>query len=325
MSTKKQQGGLNWELWSARLQRLGMRSALKIHDIERALSWHLGGGRRFFQRHFCEMVQAHRWCFIVGCNNSGTSLLQSILERAGPISTFPFEGQRYTTVFTRATKRGYERVWSEYLDDLRLTSEDSLVLAPRLLHDWMLEFPLPINELIVEKTTPNAVRMTWLQKVFPRSYFIGLVRNGYAVVEGIRRKGAKSVERGARHWNLVNKIMMRDASQINYFLEMRYEDLVDNPTTSAKRLGQFLGVDSDKLRQAMNEHYAFATIRGQLQQRVRNLNPESIARLTEDEIRRIHNEAAEMLDYFSYTPAVLQAAAKMEPRSHLAPPDGGLI
>ena len=36
--------------------------------------------------------------------------------------------------------------------------------------------------------------MRWLQEVFPNSCFIGVVRNGFAVAEGIKRKGEKPVE-----------------------------------------------------------------------------------------------------------------------------------
>lgn len=146
----------------------------------------------------------------------------------------PHEGQRYTRALARAARRGHERVWSEFLDDLRMSTKDDLSRAPCLLHDWMREFSVPIRETIVEKTTANAVRMPWLQKVFHRSCFIALVRNGYAVTEGIRRKGLKSVERGARHWNVVNKIMMEDAQDINNFLLLHYEDLVNKPNDVAR-------------------------------------------------------------------------------------------
>ncbi len=287
-------------VWRERATRLKAMLALNIRDMARHFDWYLGGGKRFFERYSPQMIFSHKWCFIVGCNNSGTSLLQGILERSGQVSTMPHEGQRYTRVLTRAARRGHERVWTEFLDDLRMTTEDDLSRAPRLLHDWMRELSTPIQETIVEKTTANAVRMLWLQKAFPHSYFIGLVRNGYAVTEGIRRKGLKSVERGACHWNMVNKIMVKDAQNINNFLLLRYEDLVNKPNDVARQLGGFLELEPDGLQNALIGMFSFSTVLGKGGQPIRNFNSESVKKLNSDDIRKIYHEACEMLNYFGY-------------------------
>ena len=287
-------------VWRERATRLKAMLALNIRDMARHFDWYLGGGKRFFERYSPQMIFSHKWCFIVGCNNSGTSLLQGILERSGQVSTMPHEGQRYTRVLTRAARRGHERVWTEFLDDLRMTTEDDLSRAPRLLHDWMRELSVPIRETIVEKTTANAVRMLWLQKAFPHSYFVGLVRNGYAVTEGIRRKGLKSVERGARHWNTVNKIMVKDAQDINNFLLVHYEDLVNKPNEVARQLGGFLELEPDSLQDALIGKFSFSTVLGKGSQPIRNFNSKSIKKLNSDDIRKIYHEACEMLNYFGY-------------------------
>lgn len=286
---------------SKKINRLSNRITLKSHDFKRDIKWHLLGGRNYFSRYTPEMLKAHQWCFIVGCNNSGTSLLQDILDSSGFISTFPHEGQRYTNVLTRAARRGHERVWSEFNQDLRLTAEDSLDCIPRLLHDWMSELTLPIKPIILEKTTANAVRMTWLQEAFPQSCFIGLVRNGYAVTEGISRKGHKSVERGARHWNLTNQLMLQDAKNIDHFLEVRYEDLVENPKDMAKKLAKLINVNYDQFIEGINEKFSLNESIDKPKNNIRNYNAESIARLNANEIETIKSEAEEMLDYFGYS------------------------
>ncbi len=274
------------ERWLGRAERVAKRIGTAADDTRRALSWHLGGGRRFFANHSAEIGRAHKWCFIVGCNNSGTSLLQHVLEQGEGITSFPQEGQRYTRSLKRAEKRGHERVWSEYLHEVRMTEASDTGPLPRLLHDWCRELPPPIGETIVEKTTANVVRTRWLQKVFERSYFIGVVRNGYAVSEGIRRKGGKSVVRGARHWNLVNRIMLRDAAALEHFLLVRYEQLVADPLGIVQQIRAFLGlpaIDSLNGVDGIADH-----------------NAASIARLSEQEIADIRAEAAEMLDYLGY-------------------------
>ncbi len=277
-----------FQVWKDRVLRIQAKAFIAKNDAARALNWYIGNGRKYFEQNSQDIISAHKWCFIVGCNNSGTSLLQAILEASGQVSTFPHEGQRYTKVIKRAYKRGHERVWTEYLHELRLTQGDSKVCVPRLIHDWMLSMERPFNEIIVEKTTANAVRMTWLQKVFPNSYFIGVVRNAYAVTEGIRRKGKKSVERGAHHWNLVNKIMVNDAKLVDNFITIRYEDVVEKPQESLHNIANFIGLDIDDFKMEMRQH-------------IRNFNSESISRLSKSDIETIQSIAEEMLEYYGYS------------------------
>ncbi len=288
------------KFWRQRYYWVYMRTMLQASDWHRAIDWHFLGGQRFFNRYLQELLESHQWFFIVACNNSGTSLLQDMLGSTGQVSTLPHEGQRYTSTLVRATKKGYERVWSEYLADLRMTEKSPKRVVSRLVHDWMQEMQQPIKKIIIEKTTANAVRMLWLQEVFPNSYFIGLVRNGYAVTEGIQRKGHKSVERGAKHWNEVNKIMVGDSQKIKNYFQLYYEDLVGNSEQKMKDLADFVGVDYEKLKSSMRKDYGFDTIRGYQQQKVINLNSESISRLKPEDIKTIYSCASEMLDYHGY-------------------------
>jgi hypothetical protein len=290
------QSQINNNILANRMMRITLRSSRAVKDIDRLISWHTTGGKRFFTRYAPELIRAHKWCFIVGCNNSGTSLLQHLLESMANISTFAHEGQRYTRALKRAEKRGHERVWFEYVDELRMTQNDSQTCVPRLLHDWMRELTVPIHETILEKTTANAVRMEWLQTVFPRSYFIGLVRNGYAVTEGIRRKGHKPVSRGARHWNNVNRTLIEDSKNIARFMLVRYEDLVENPAGMAGSLCDFLDLHTDNIPQIHN------TVVSNQESRIVNMNAESFERLSRQDLAEIYTEASEMLDYFGYTP-----------------------
>lgn len=288
------------KLLEERVNRFITQACNKFDNVNRDISWYIRGGRRFFGLYTQELLASHKWCFIVSCNNSGSSLLQAILENSGQVSTMPHEGQRYTTTLVKAHRRGHERVWSEFLDDLRLTEINSSDYLPRLVHDWLYVLKFPIKKIIIEKTTANSVRMRWLQNAFPNSYFIGLIRNGYAVTEGIHRKGKKSMSRGARHWNLVNKIMLEDANKIRNFLELRYEDLVEDAEETSNKLGKFLNIDSSMIYEAMKGKFDFQTIKGKDQQSINNMNMKSIDRLSQADIKLIEKEADEMLTYLSY-------------------------
>ncbi len=284
--------------WTKRLYRLGRRLSIAGADVDRAFQWYFAGGRRHFNRFSTEMISAHKWCFVVGCNNSGTSLLQSMLESTSQISTFQSEGQFYTRTLRRAERRGYERVWTEYVNDLAMSADDSLECVPRLVHDWLISMPSPARKVIVEKTPANVVRMEWLQNAFPNSYFIGLVRNGYAVSEGIRRKGDKSILRAARHWNDVNSVMLNRSKNVDRFTQVRYEHLVDRHDEVMLDLVRFLDIDKPIQVQLKARP---ASIRED-HRSLRNFNSESISRLTEDDRRVVYENAREMLDHFDYSP-----------------------
>ena len=283
-----------FEVWRGRQQR---RVEQILRDVGGDLAWLLKRGT--FDAN--QYTDEYGWCFVVGCNNSGTSLVHSILERSGAVSTLPYEGQRYTQMLTRAARRGHERVWTEFLDELRLTENDPDDSKIRLTFDWTRLLPKPIRPIIVEKTTANAVRMRWLQKVFPQSYFIGMVRNGYAVTEGIIRKGERDVRRGARHWNLVNEIMLEDAAHLRRFYLLKYEDLVEDGVRVTGELERFLSLQSGSLQGPLQEEYSFRTINGTRNQGIVSMNQAGIHRLSKSDLEIISTEANRMLAHFNYT------------------------
>jgi len=278
-------------MFKNRITRLSLRSSIVLNDFRRAFVWH-ARGRKYYQDNWQEIAAKYKWCFIVGCNNSGTTLMQDVLEQTLPVSTLLHEGQRYTNALQRGSRRSYERVWTEFIADLQMSEHDSLSCAPRLLHDWMNEYGAPKEKTLVEKTTVNAVRMRWLQHVFPNSYFIGVVRNGYAVAEGINRKGKKDYVRGARHWENVNKIMLDDSKSINNFIIMKYEDLTENPYLSIQKLTRFLNFDDAISSRTEKLDNAFKDIK--------NMNSESIRRININDRKRIRENALQMLSHFNY-------------------------
>lgn len=271
-------------------------------DARRFLSWKFAGGQRFFSQYWRDLVSCHKWVFIVGCNNSGTSILQRILKNSGQVSTWKLEGQRYTRAMPRAMRRGYERVWMEYADDLRMPLGSEQAVAPRLVHDWLVSLDAPVKKVVLEKTPANLLRMEWLRSVFPDSYFIGLVRNGYAVSEGIRRKSYKDIGRAASHWAAANAAMIETAENIDRYIEVRYEDFFDKEPETIARLAEFLDLDRNALSSAMTHKYALRTIEGEGEQSLKNMNPVSFQRLNAQDIEIIRACAGDMLDRFGYRP-----------------------
>ena len=285
-----------------KLKNLSNRISVVLNDLERDISW-IFNDRKTMTAQFEQLLNEHTWCFIVGCNNSGTSILQKMFEKHDQVSIMQREGQMYTKVLKRSKKRGYERVWTEYMDELQVRDNRQVNSITRLVYDWSRALSKPIRPMIVEKTPANVLRMEWLKAAFPNSRFIGLVRNGYAVCEGINRKGEKNFDRASRHWNAVNKILLEKSKKNNFeYMELKYEDLCDKPEETAMRLSSFLGIEAQPLLDSMSSDFHFTTVQGYGAMQLSNMNYKSIARLGPSDIETIRNNAAEMLDYFDYVP-----------------------
>lgn len=272
---------------AGRFKRNLRRLELLAGWLQRDFAWYLHG-RSYFSAHADCAGRNRKWVFLVGCNNSGTTILHDLLASTGEFTALRHEGQRYTRQLVLAERRGFERVWTEYLADLRMTESDSTAIAPRLMHDWLFDAVPKERDLVLEKTTANAVRMRWLQKAIPNSYFIGIIRNGLAVAEGIRRKGRKDIARAARHWSKVNEIMRSDGQSVSNYLELRYEYIVDAPGQVVAEVSEFLGRSAQPLAPSLPaDHFV-------------DMNPRSLDRLTADDRKTVLEVAGPMLRTLGY-------------------------
>lgn len=84
--------------------------------------------------------------------------------------------------------------------------------------------------------TPN------LQAMYPDARFVVLVRNGFAVCEGLVRRGM-SVHDAARLYALGCRRMLDDARDNPRVLVLRFEDLLDDPPHAARRVYRHCGLD----------------------------------------------------------------------------------
>ena len=271
----------------ARFRRRSRQVKLTWGRLRRDLAWFVSG-RSLSGPILADTISQRKWLFLVGCNNSGTTILHDLLVSTEQFSALPHEGQRYTRQLAIAERRGFERVWTEYLTDLQMTEADGTDIVSRLVYDWLFEASPKNRALFIEKTTANAVRMRWLQKAFPNSYFIGVIRNGFAVAEGIRRKGKKDIARAARHWNRVNELMLRDSRLIRHFLQLRYEDVVAAPQDTVSKVAEFLGYSPGfHASPVACEHLV-------------DMNEDSLIQLTMPDREAILTEAGPLLREFGY-------------------------
>lgn len=279
--------------------RLEWRLRQLAWDAGNDLSWTRRGAD--FRRDWRELARKHVWCFIVGCNNSGTSLLNDIFRRSGEVSTMPAEGQYLTRAMFRLPVRGHERVWSEVLDAVEAELPVLEERMPRLLHDWMRHFSRPLQRVLVEKTPANLIRAVELERCLGDCHFVGMVRDGFAVCEGIRRKAGKSLERGARHWNAINERLLAQSGRVAHFHVVRYEELTSDPDMVLGGLADALGIERGPLLAAGRARFHVGkTVAGAGATGLVNFNELSRAKLDAEDRATILRGAGEMLRRFGY-------------------------
>jgi hypothetical protein len=248
------------------------------------------------------LVRPDKWVFLVGCYNSGTELLMRLLGTHPRISSLPQEGQFLTDQFPADYELGLPRMWVLREDLFRLTENDPGPDVVRLQREWIARLDRS-KPVFLEKSPPNAARTRWLQCHFENAHFVAIVRNGYAVAEGIRRKaeprhlqGGWPLDLCARQWNRSNVILLEDSKYLERVMWLRYEDFVRDPAGEVDRVLRFLGLHAASAEMDLERSWAVH----EKNDPIRDMNRESISRLSPEEIQIVTHEAEPMLRYFGY-------------------------
>jgi hypothetical protein len=85
-----------------------------------------------------------------------------------------------------------------------------------------------------------------LRRTFPGARFVGLVRDGYAVCEGKKRRG-QDLDVVAAEYDAVCARMMEDAARLEGYGLVRFEDVLRAPRESLARLCGLVGEDSGRI------------------------------------------------------------------------------
>lgn len=256
---------------------------------------------REFRISFTPGVRPEKWVFVVGCYNSGTELLTSLLGAHPSISALPDEGQFLTDQLVCDFHLGLPRMWAMREDLFRLDEDAKGPDPERLQYEWLMRLDRS-RPVFLEKSPPNSARTRWLQTHFKHAHFIAIVRNGYAVAEGIRRKAdPPHLARGwplelcGRQWVRSNEILLEDAKYLQNIHWIRYEDLTTEPEAHLDELLNFLELsDSDNID--FNKTWKVH----ERDEPIRNMNTESLRRLSDAEIETLTREMEGVLCKFGY-------------------------
>lgn len=243
-----------------------------------------------------------KWIFIVGCYNSGTTLLDQILASHTQISGLPDEGVIFTNQLHRPEDFGWRRMWFRCQEELNNENPDSNIIKKHWSH-----FYDKGKELLLEKSIANTCRIPFILKNFAPVYIIHIVRNGYAVAEGIHRKafplennsffkkGHYPIELCIKQWTYSLEEVEKHKGGINNFLEISYEDLCENTEEVLSKVTNFLNIESFS-KQILTSSFSVH----EKDSKIRNMNERSISRLSKEDLLKINKVAADHLDQHGY-------------------------
>lgn len=246
--------------------------------------------------HFYDEPRPEKWVFIVGCYNSGTTLLANLLGVHPDIGNMPLEGRRFTGELPNADEYGIPRLWATrpelfYLDE---TMGDHINVS-KIKRQWAYMYNDRRRKVLLEKSPVNAGRTRWFQKHFANSHFIVLIRDGYAVAEGIRRKAGHPIEKSILQWVNSNEILLKDLPFLENKIIIKYEDMTENPIRVFKFITDFLHISNvplDTLSKEFRIH--------ERKDKVENFNAHSYKNLNEADIQTINKIGGSTLIKLGY-------------------------
>lgn len=207
--------------------------------------------------------------FVIAMGRSGTTLLQSMLD-SHPEIIAPFESRfvihyknRYAAI-RNWDLRVKERFISEVKTEIKIAyfwEIDEELLAKRI-HNLPEQTDYgtvckqvyasfkPIHQketakLIIDKNPIYHLLLPDLLKIFPDAIFIHLIRDYRACSSSMHQlKNKKSMREFGYRWLLANQEIDKiKKSRPEKFITLRYEDLLENPEATLKKLTEFLHID----------------------------------------------------------------------------------
>ena len=285
----------------------GMRSlrrylspAFALHQLR----WKLHGRDRLEQRTEQRLqVDGHFWLFVLGLNNSGTTLVVDLLKSHPAIRCLPNEGQYLTGALPLPRSFGVPRNFARRLDVFHWTENSDPEPARRVKYDWSYYYESRPG-ILLEKSPPNSLRSRWLQMHFRPSRFVAIVRHPYAVCEGIRRREGTTIEEAALHWVVAHECMLDDFTHLHNYILMRYEDLCQHPEENLEKLENFLDLDCPVDRTSLTTPKTIHNIDG-VPQLICNFNDRSVARLSNTDLACINRIAGPLMERLGYTTSTI--------------------
>ncbi|HUB97166.1 MAG TPA: sulfotransferase [Stellaceae bacterium] len=199
-------------------------------------------------------IRDKRLVFLIGAPRSGTTWLQILLSSSPAVATFT-ETHLFST-YTASLFAGW-RTFENSPDPVGLkmmmSKEEFLGLVREITSAVMSRILMtrPTASVILEKTPFHACCCPDILAVYPDAYFLHIVRDPRAVVASMRAARQWGGSGWASPWLADNCEFWRKCVEearamraaTSRYLEIRYEDLVDNGIPTLRQVFRWMEID----------------------------------------------------------------------------------
>jgi LPS sulfotransferase NodH len=217
--------------------------------------------------------------FIVGCPRSGTSFLYHLLLSSGGFAEFHTQMNVFDVLepifgdlSSPQNKQKMMREWlaSKAFEASGLDAADVEAKVMAECKNGSDFLRIVMDEVArkqgvdrwIDSTPTNIPHMIRISRDFPDARFIHIIRDGRDVALSLDQLGwsrplpwdkKRSLRAAGIYWEwIVRKGRKFGALLGAKYIEVRYEDLVEQPQPTLKRLGEFLGHDLDYVQISQN-------------------------------------------------------------------------
>ena len=195
--------------------------------------------------------QSKNFIFICGLHRSGTTILASELANHPEISGLEQtnvrkdEGQFLQNVYAEASRYGGPGKFG-MAEESHLTENSELATnanALKIFEAWAPFWDLN-KKYLLEKSPPNLIKTRFLQKLFPDSIFITILRHPIAVSLATQKWSKNSMEDLLKHWLRCHSLYNQDKAFLSNTYEVKYNELIKNPKLHFNSIYKLSGVNS---------------------------------------------------------------------------------
>ena len=266
--------------------------------------------------------------FIIGMPRSGTKLMRALLNQHPKISLtlaeshfVPYFVQKFgdpppfrvrkdldpfirelqqTAFFSTMRKAGYTLDEFSFLENIEYKS-------------WSAIFESVFRHFGAKKgdsgtiwgdKTPGYIQhVRLLKRLFPEAKFLHMLRDPRDYCLSVRKSFAKSIYRAAHRWRQGVEAARRDGERLGRdYKEVRYERLLEDPVSTMRQVGEFLGVPYDDRLVSLTsapEDLGDAQGRSEI---LRDNKKKYRTQLSSKEIRRIEEIVCDVATAVGYDP-----------------------
>lgn len=210
-------------------------------------------------RVFIPKKQPTKINFVMGCYNSGTTVVKKAIALHPDIAIAPVEGDLLTNALPSYEQGGWPRCMVAKCYDVMQERRYSSVDKENFISDlrpWIKN-----KKVFLEKSISNACRIPLLRNAFPKAKFVCVTREAEGVIQGIQRRSKPSKQAEIllasdqyphelllRQWVFFYSLLLKDYKERSDDIYIcSYEKFIQEPEIELKKIYDFLELDSSSL------------------------------------------------------------------------------